>query len=62
MSFLDDGVYHIMNVGVGLMLDLGGNRTEEGNGIQGFAPNGTTAQQVCATHPCALTGPYMHHW
>ncbi|KAG1812110.1 uncharacterized protein BJ212DRAFT_1371457 [Suillus subaureus] len=45
MPFPSDGVYTIRNVGRGLMLDLRGNSTAEGNQIQGYANNGTVAQQ-----------------
>ncbi|KAG1871848.1 hypothetical protein DFJ58DRAFT_722600 [Suillus subalutaceus] len=45
MPFSTDGVYHIRNTGRNLMLDLTGNRTTEGNQIQGYTPNDSTAQQ-----------------
>ncbi|KAG2030295.1 hypothetical protein BDR03DRAFT_974780 [Suillus americanus] len=45
MPFPNDGVYNIRNTGRDLMLDLTGNNPAEGNQIQGFARNGTVAQQ-----------------
>lgn len=45
MSFPTNGVYMIKNIGRDLMLDLKGNNTAEGTPIQGFAGNGTMAQQ-----------------
>ncbi|KAG1879882.1 hypothetical protein F4604DRAFT_1923090 [Suillus subluteus] len=45
MSFPNDGVYTVRNTGRDLMLDLTGNNPAEGNQIQGFARNGTVAQQ-----------------
>jgi hypothetical protein len=44
------------------MLDLRNNSTAEGNQIQGYAPNGTVAQQVTIrvrTH--FVTGSHTHH-
>ncbi|KAG1784629.1 uncharacterized protein HD556DRAFT_1451561 [Suillus plorans] len=45
MTFPSDGVYTIRNVGRNLMLDLKSDSTAEGNQIQGYAKNGTVAQQ-----------------
>ncbi|KAG1774976.1 hypothetical protein EV702DRAFT_1120931 [Suillus placidus] len=45
MPFPHDGVYTVKNLGRDLMLDLRGNNTTEGNQIQGYAKNGTVAQQ-----------------
>lgn len=45
MPFPTDGIYTIKNTGRDLVLDLRGNNTSEGNQIQGYAPNGTVAQQ-----------------
>ncbi|KAG1831546.1 hypothetical protein EV424DRAFT_155143 [Suillus variegatus] len=45
MTFPSDGVYNIRNVGRNLMLDLTSDSTAEGNQIQGYAKNGTVAQQ-----------------
>ncbi|KAG1764922.1 hypothetical protein EDD22DRAFT_881863, partial [Suillus occidentalis] len=45
MPFPTDGIYTIKNVGRDLMLDLKNNSTAEGNQIQGYARNGTVAQQ-----------------
>ncbi|KAG2742927.1 hypothetical protein P692DRAFT_20195672 [Suillus brevipes Sb2] len=45
MPFPYDGVYTIKNTSRDLMLDLKNNSTAEGNQIQGYAPNGTVAQQ-----------------
>ncbi|KAG2131704.1 uncharacterized protein EDB93DRAFT_931702 [Suillus bovinus] len=45
MPFPSDGVYFVRNIGRDLMLDLTGNNTTEGNQIQGYAKNGTVAQQ-----------------
>ncbi|KAG2754049.1 hypothetical protein P692DRAFT_20870162 [Suillus brevipes Sb2] len=45
MTFPTDGVYTIRNIGGDLMLDLKNDSTAEGNQIQGFARNGTVAQQ-----------------
>ncbi|KAG2030288.1 hypothetical protein BDR03DRAFT_191439 [Suillus americanus] len=46
MPFPTDGVYTIKNAGRDLMLDLTGSSTAKGNKIQGYASNGTVAQQV----------------
>ncbi|KAG2754048.1 hypothetical protein P692DRAFT_20177553 [Suillus brevipes Sb2] len=45
MPFPSDGIYTIKNTGRDLMLDLRNNSTTEGNQIQGYAKNGTVAQQ-----------------
>ncbi|KAG2132713.1 uncharacterized protein EDB93DRAFT_1255129 [Suillus bovinus] len=45
MSFPNDGVYTIRNVGTNLMLDLTSDSTNEGNQIQVYPNNGTVAQQ-----------------
>lgn len=45
MPFPSDGVYTIKNTGRDLVLDLKNNSTAEGNQIQGYAHNGTVAQQ-----------------
>ncbi|KAG1764923.1 hypothetical protein EDD22DRAFT_951379 [Suillus occidentalis] len=45
MPFPNDGIYTIKNLGRDLMLDLKNNSTAEGNQIQGYARNGTVAQQ-----------------
>lgn len=45
MHFPTDGVYTVRNVGRDLMLDLKNNSTADGNQIQGYARNGTVAQQ-----------------
>ncbi|KAG2355420.1 hypothetical protein BDR07DRAFT_1613692 [Suillus spraguei] len=45
MPFPVDGVYNIRNVSEGLMLDLTNNSTTQGNQIQGYADNGSVAQQ-----------------
>ncbi|KAG2131730.1 uncharacterized protein EDB93DRAFT_932989 [Suillus bovinus] len=50
MTFPNDGVYAIRNVGRNLMLDLTSDSTKEGNQIQGFAKNGTVAQQWVIKH------------
>jgi hypothetical protein len=52
----------IKNIGRDLMLDLKGNNTAEGTPIQGFAGNGTMAQQVSTgirTH--VVTSSLSHH-
>jgi hypothetical protein len=62
MPFPTDGVYKIKNTGRDLMLDLKNNSTAEGNQIQGYAPNGTVAQQVAIrvrTH--FVTGSHIQH-
>jgi hypothetical protein len=62
MSFPTNGVYMIKNIGRDLMLDLKGNNTAEGTPIQGFAGNGTMAQQVSTgirTH--VVTSSLSHH-
>ena len=62
MPFPTDGIYTIKNTGRDLMLDLRNNSTIEGNQIQGYAPNGTVAQQVSIcirTH--FVTVSHMHH-
>jgi hypothetical protein len=62
MPFPTDGIYTIKNTGRDLVLDLRGNNTSEGNQIQGYAHNGTVAQQVSIcirTH--FVTVSYMDH-
>jgi hypothetical protein len=46
MPSFTNGVYNIRNVGRGLMLNMKGNSTTEGNQIQGYTKDHTKAQQV----------------
>jgi hypothetical protein len=62
MPSFTNGVYNIRNVGRGLMLNLKGNSTAEGNQIQGYTEDHTVAQQVSIrVHTHFVTGSHTHH-